>query len=307
MKLNHISPQTIVAAYAVPALMAFSPALSAEEALYGSGAEQIVTFAFTEYYEEPNLKPKDDDGKPQNGNLVYENEYSTVKYDRAENLVEESDNFEYGSKQVAMKISNKEFLDELIDEEYIPGPIAGWAVTFVTPGEWPDSSEGGFYAVKNGHDPVNLSEIIYTDEDGFAGSESEKWSSKTNYKYTPNGDYSETWQESWSFSGKWMTNVEIEFSFLDGYAHLDGIFNESWSLKSFGKGENQYWQFVPGAAKFDSGTGSRHYEGQFEDESEEEWEEVSVLRGTISLSAGKLFPDINDPYPDFMYDSDDEE
>ena len=277
--------------------MAFCPCLSAQDIGIGTGAEQIVTLVFSETYTNANLKPRDEDGKIYNDDLVYENEWYTEKYNSNDDLVEESENYEYGAKQITVKISNKELLVALVDESYISEPISGWSVKFVTSGEESDSSSGRFYAVKSGFDPVDLSEIISTSGDGYADSEAEKWSSKTTYKYTSDGDYTATLSQSWSISSKFMTNLEIEFSFFDSYLHLDGIFNESWALKSFGKGEDQYFQFAPGAAKFDNGSGTIH----FEDEDEVEWQDPSVIKGFINFSAGKLFPDINAPglYPDF--------
>lgn len=311
MKLNPISPQVIAAVCALPAIMAFCPTLSAQEAMPGTGAEQGVTFAFTETYTDYYLRERDyDTGNViKDGEFVYENEWYTEKYNSNDDLIEESDNYEYGAKQVTVKISNKEFLVALKDEGYISDP-AGWAVKFVTPGDDPGSEYGRFYAVKTGFEPIDLSEIISTESSGYADTETEKWSNKTTYKYA-NDDYTETTTQTWSFSSKWMTNLFIEFSFTDSYLFLDGIFNESWSVKSFGKGEEQYWQFVPGAAKFDSGAGSLYYEEEYEYEGEwySEYADPSVLKGTISLSAGKLFPDIYVPYPDFEpnYDDDDDE
>lgn len=307
MKPNRISPQSIAAACALPAIMAFCPTLSAQDersGLYGSGAEQFVTFVFTEIRTDHALKPKDDEGKIIMGDLVDFNSWSTETY-RGEDLIAESENEEYGTKQVTEKISNKEFIEALVEEGYIDGPISGWSVRFVTPGDVPNSSYGRFYAVKGGSEPVDLSEIISTYGDGYADTESEKWSSKTAYKYA-NDDYTETTRESWSFSSKWMTNLFIEFSFTHSELYLDGIFNESWSVKSFGKDEDQYWQFAPGAAKFDSGTGTLDAEEEYEGEWYED-EEPSVIKGTISFSAGKLFQDIYLPYPDFDYNYGDED
>lgn len=275
--------------------MAFCPTLSAQDVGFGTGAEQVVTLVLSETYTDANLKPRDEDGIPYNGDLVYESEWYIEKYNSNDDLVEESENYEYGAKQVTVKISNVELLTALSDEGLIPELISGWSVKFVTSGEESDSSSGRFYAVKSGFDPVDLSDIISTYGDGYADSEAEKWSSKTTYKYTSDGDYTETLSQSWSISSKFMTNLEIQFSFFDSYIHLDGIFNESWALKSFGKGEEQYFQFAPGAAKFDNGSGTIH----FEDEDEVEWQDPSVIKGSINFSAGKLFPNINLPYPDF--------
>lgn len=296
MKPNLISPQSIAAVCALP-IMAFCPTLSAQNIGIGTGAEQIVTLIFSETYTDANLKPRDENGKIYNDDLVNENEWYIKKYNSNDDLIEESENYEYGAKQVTVKISNKEFLGALADEGYISDPISGWSVKFVTSGEESDSSSGRFYAVKSGFDPVDLSDIISTYGDGYAHSEAENWSSKTTYRYTSNGDYTETLSQSWSISSKFMTNLEIQFSFFDSYLHLDGIFNESWALKSFGKGEDQYFQFAPGAAKFDNGSGTIH----FEDEDQVEWSDPSVIKGSINFSAGKLFPAINDLdlYPDF--------
>lgn len=286
-------------------MMAFCPTLSAQEFTSGTGAEQNVTLVFTESYTDASLKPRDENGKTYNDDLVYENEWSTAKYNKNEDLTEESENYEYGTKQVTLKISNRELLEALIVEDMISGPITGWAVKFVTSGDEAGSSYGRFYAVKNGSEPVDLSEIISTDGDGYAETVSDKSSSKTTYKYSSD-DYTETTKETWSFNSKATGNAEIEFSFSDSYLHLDGIFNESWSVKSFGKGEDQYWQFAPGAAKFDNGSGTIHFE-EYDGEEWVEWTDPSVIKGTMSFSAGKLFPDINIPYPDYEPNYGDEE
>lgn len=282
--------------------MAFCPTLSAQEIGVGTGAEQSVTFAFTETHTDASLKPRDENGKTYNDDLVYENEWSTEKYNRNDDLVEESENYEYGSKQVTVKMSNKEFIQALVDYEFITGPITGWSLKLVTSGEVPDVTRGEFYAVKSGLPPVDLSDIISTDDNGYANTVSEKWSSKTTYK---NAEADPTVKETWAFSGKGITNFEIEFDFIDGYAELFGILNESWSIKSFGKGDGQYWQYTPSAAKFDNVSGtSRSVEG---DQFVDEWDYEAVIKGSMSLASGKLFPNINLPYPDFEpnYDDDD--
>ncbi len=278
--------------------MAFCPTLSAQEdrtALEGSGAEQVVTFAFTETRTDNALKPRED-GNPITGDLVDENIWSTEKY-KDEDLIEASENYEYGVKQVTEKISNKEFLVALVEEGYISEPISGWSVKFVTPGDDPGSEYGRFYAVKIGMTPVDLSDIISTEIDGYADTESEKWSNKTTYKYA-NDDYTEKTTQTWSLSSKWMSNLLVFFSFDESDLYLDGIFNEAWSVKSFGKNEDQYWQFAPGAAKFDNGSGTwtgYSYDYEYDDY----YESTSVLKGAISFSAGKLFKDIYEQYPDF--------
>jgi hypothetical protein len=306
MKPNRISPQSIAAVCALPAIMAFCPTLSAQEesaALPGSGAEQIVTFTLTETYEVNSLKPRDEDGKIISGDLVDYNEWYTEKYNANEDLIEESDNSEYGVKQVTVKISNEAILKELLAQEIILPPITGWALKFVTSGEEPEPSIGGFYAVKSGETPVNLSAYIGIAEEGASAyNVSSKWNYKTTYKYNSDGEEtSSTSKETWSLSGKGMTNMGLRFGFSSmNFAYLDGILNDSWSVKSFGTGENQYWQFAPGAAKFDNASGPSYSEEEYEIDGEPYYDESeSVLKGAISFSAGKLFKDIYEQYPDF--------
>lgn len=296
---NHTSPRRSTRTIFALTTLVFSPALTAVEALPGSGSEQAVTIAFTETITAPSLKPRDEAGKILTGELVGENAWSAATYNANNKPLVVTGNYEYGTKQVIFKISNKELLQKLIDEGDIPGPITGWALKFVNQGETPQSAAGRFYAVKAGLAPVELSGIVEIGGDGGAATVAVKSSLKTTHQYAPEGtelDGSPTETETVSYTANFLFNAWIEIAFSDRSLRLNGILSEAWSLKSFGTGAGKYWQFVPGAAKLDSGSGTMHFAG------DEPGDSSSVMKGTISLAAGKTFPDIQAVYPDYEFE-----
>lgn len=99
-----------------------------------------------------------------------ENEVKEVKGNEVHSGVIEKTNY-----------TTKAFLQDLIDQEYIPGPLAGWKIELVNPEPLSDEGERVFYAVKAGVTPVRLSSSVLRlagEMPGYAESYSESYNSE---------------------------------------------------------------------------------------------------------------------------------
>jgi hypothetical protein len=124
---------------------------------------QRATIALTMSETAPALDEKDETGKKTgNSNPVYFNEYTTTK-NRTTVDVEES-----GSKIVRSRMSNREILEMLVELDVISS-IRGWSIIYLTPGIYETSSTPraiGFYIVKAGANPINISEFLRMGQTG---------------------------------------------------------------------------------------------------------------------------------------------
>jgi hypothetical protein len=259
MKSMNLSKITI----ALAALAAGTSVYAQEES--GKGTVANLTLKLTEYLTDPALLKKDEDGKFLPGKIpTFENEFTV------ESASKSVSTYEYGSKITTYKISNKEFLEGLKDEVGLITDIRGWAVVVVE-----RDGENTTFITKKGANPINVSQYLYyvTEE---AGAEQASYKSVTTENFS-NDTSSE--KETGSFKAKYLVGVKGNFPSTE--IDLQGVYSESETLKTFGKGEDQYTQWIPGARSITNISGSL----DFEEEGDEG--DTSVVMGSISAAAGK--------------------
>jgi hypothetical protein len=231
----------------------------------GLGTVANLTIKLTEHYTDPALLLKDESGKVVPGKIpTYENEFSVESSSKGVST------YEYGSKITAYKISNKEFLEALKDEAGVISDIKGWSVVVVE-----IDGENTTFITKKGATPINVSQYLYYVWEG-AGAEQEAYKSVTTENYS-NDTSSE--KKTGSFKAKYLVGVKAEFP--TSLIELQGVYDESASLKVFGKGDEQYTQWIPGARSVNNVSGSLIFEDDDDDSG------ISVVSGSLSIAAGK--------------------
>lgn len=247
---------------------------------------QPVTFALTETYEAPALAPKDEEGKVIKGeDPVWENEYSVETY-KGEDLVKDVYTYEYGSKMLTYKISNKEILTDLMNEGVIDS-IAGYSISFVSEDGGDGGENGGangFYITKKGEAPIHIDDYLSVDDEYGADVATDSYKEVETYDYTKD---TETYSVTGKGNGKTLVGVYYETSAYSVY--MQGVATWSDSLKSFGKGEDQFYAWIPSSGKVSAITGDLDESGDDEFDNEDEYEDNSLIEGSISLGAGSLF------------------
>lgn len=257
-------------------------ALTAGTSAYGDesdrGTVANLTLKLTEYLTDSALFLKNDAGKlvldeGKKKILTDENFYSV---ESASKIVS---TFEYGSKITTYKISNKQFLEALREEEGLIPDIKGWAVVVVQSEEDPS-----LFITKKGEDPIDVSQYLRL---LFLDASAEKVSYKSVETQVISTENS-TETETGSFQGKFLVGIKSGFS--SSSLELQGVYDESAILRTFGKGDEKYTQWMHGRRSVNSITGSL----KFDDESEsDDAQDPSVITGSISIAAGKQVPDLS--------------
>lgn len=269
------------------------------------GSVQTLTLNLIFSYTGPGTMERDEDGKiikkdefgDPAGGPAFENMWTITK-EKNDEIVSQETHDEFASKMVSKKYGNKEFLMDLVDIGFITptegnNPIANWTIILVTPSVpgpdgLPETGEPTFFAFHTKTlEAVDLTGILVTNEPFGAFADTEK------FKRVVKDDFvKETTTETVSYSGlfKGVTTIEIVDPItLEPVAQGQGIFTGSEKIQILGKGEDAQFVSVQGAAKIAniSGIGPIFDElFQFD---------PSVMEGSVSAGAGKLFPDI-DPF-----------
>ncbi|MFY7816757.1 MAG: hypothetical protein ACOVRB_00175 [Akkermansiaceae bacterium] len=230
---------------------------------------QNVTFALVDTYAAPALIAKNSDGttaKDENDKpyLSYYNEYT--QQPSANRTVS---TYEYSSKMVASKISNREILEELVEQGVIQ-TIIGYSIVFVYSQE---QETGSFVLRKKNEQDEDISSIIQLG-DTLASAAAESGKEVTTTVSSGNGDPTETSVASGKASGKDVFQMKLgeQISFT-------GVFAWSDTLKTFKDKETDetYTLWIPGASKVTgiNGAGPSDEDG-----------ESSVIEGGVSMSPG---------------------
>jgi hypothetical protein len=235
-----------------------------------STTAQDVKFALTESTTIAGLAEKDSTGKVVKGApATYYNEYNIAKGSTLTNVEE------YGSKVQVSKISNKEILEALVEEEVISS-IAGWSI--VKAGNSMNSarmSSDGFYLTKKGAQPINISEYIQL---YYAGADAVTANAKTTYV---NSKEKVAIQEATNYAsveiGKSLVGVQLNFNGMN--AQLQGV--HSWGQSSLEK----YTNPIPGAGSISALSGRVNYSDTTITRDLDS--SASLLEGSISLGTGK--------------------
>ena len=268
--------------------------------LPNSGSDQPVTFAFTVTTTAPTLRERDGEGGviSENLDLVFENDWVTQRNNSDDNPVVITRVSEYGSRMGTERFGSRELLAALIDGNVIPGPIAGWAVKYVSYND--DNEYGEFWAVKRGEAPVGLSNYVDSGcEDPGAETAAFRATETTTFRYDGSGMETSritrtTCSDVWTYMGVGgieFDNLQADFT-DDLYVYVGGACSESWSLRTFGSGDDQYRQFVPGAARFENLVGYAYDETA-------DGPVDGIVKGYAFLGGARLYKNIFDEYPGF--------
>lgn len=246
-----------------------------------SGTIANVTLKLIEQYSEDALFQKDEFGNilldKDNQKIPTDyNEYSVDTYS-GDTITKSTYTYEEGSKIATYKISNKEFLEALVEEGVIQN-IFGWALVTVDA----DDVGSGTFITKKDAEPINVDQYLYT-EWGDVEAEAEQESTKEVYTYNWLSD-TETFKATGTQKSRSLVGIKSQFASAKIDSH--GVLDETATLKTFGTGEDQYTQWIDGANNITSISGSLVY---FDDYLGG-WDNYdgSLITGSISIAAEKL-------------------
>jgi hypothetical protein len=261
-----------------------------------NATSQNMVFALVETYTAPALQLKDENGRPaRDGNgsiireLTYSNEFS-VDTMQGEDVIRTVSTYEEASKMVTFRISNREILQQLKEENVITD-IAGYSIAFVMDAN--EDSDDLTYKVelqKRGADPIDVTSY-FDIEPLEGGGEADVYRSVTTDDFVR--DTSRT-VESGSGRGKQRIGVTIDTAMGD--ISFDGVLSWADTLRNLidrSSGEPEpYTLYVPGAWQINAISGTLSLDGEGEDISAsseyDEEDEPSVIEGSVSMSAGVL-------------------
>jgi hypothetical protein len=263
---------------------------AAQPVLRGSTA--TVTLKLKEAHTAPALLEKDIDGK-----VVRDDDGKTIPtYDNE--IVKESsskitETYEYGSKIINTRFSNREFLILLQSEGVIPG-ISGWSIIHFLPDEQDglngvvaaDGPIGGFYVIKSGEDPVPVGDYLRME---FTGGEA----CKENFKFvTTFNKAAESETTSASGNSQCMETVRLLARLNQRQADIRAILHSRSHYRTYGKGEDQFRMWMPGASSIRELSGVSLLEPLADAEVDILQAELPrVVTGSISIAASKLVED----------------
>jgi hypothetical protein len=237
-------------------------AMVAASSVY-AGSVASVTLRLTESATEEALLAKDANGKVLPEKIsTFDNEFQVAT------ASQETYTYEYASKIVAYKISNKEFLEALRDEVGLIDDIRGWSLVFVAEGE----EDGIAYISKKGTEAIDVSQYLY-------GATGEEIAIQDTYKYVLTEVFSTektTLKETGAYKSKELIAVTAEFP--SSTIIVYGTLESSGRLQTFGTGELQYSEYIPGAGNMKNLAGTAEYENG---------DDPSIVEGSISVAAGK--------------------
>jgi hypothetical protein len=254
------------------------------------GSIATVTLKLTEAHTAPDLLEKDIDGKvilDDNGKTIpaYDNEI--VK----ESSSKVTETYEYGSKIINTRFSNREFLILLQSEGVIPG-ISGWSIVHFMPEEQDGfnaviAANGpieGFYVIKSGEDPIPVGEYLRME---FTGGEA----CKENFKFvTTFNTTTESETTSASGSSQCMETVRLLARLNQRQADIRAVLHSRSQYRTYGTGEDQFRMWMPSASSIRELSGYSLLEPLGDVEALQA-DNPRVVTGSISIAAAKLVED----------------
>lgn len=295
----------------------FVTALSAQAQVPGSVSNIVLNLTISQSSEgtvqkDPETgKPitgKDEFGDPLGGPAFW-NEWTLLKPDS------ELYRREYVSKIRTEKYGNKELLTDLLDAELLPAigggapSIAGWTIVEVTgtvenfDGQPEVIARPTFYAFHPASGvAVLLSGVVIAIDDQVRSGEAENWTEQ----YTRQTNFvKDTETVTFTSSGSTQTIVRLVMDFQmqlelgdlsTSMAQFQGRYSRQEKLSTVTAPDKTKLQvFQCGPTKLDSISGSGPIYGELE-------EDRSVIGGQWSTSAGKLFNDISETFPEAAED-----
>lgn len=222
-----------------------------------------VNLRLTESVTGTGLFAKDETGRMLRERFpVFENEYWR------ENARQSVFTYEYASKVMKYRLSNKEFLEFIRDDVGLIDDIRGWGLVFLTVGE----ESGIAYITKRGEEPIDVSE-------NFHASVGEPIAIQDSYKYVLTTTLSTgegKLRETGSYKAKELISVTAAFPSVT--YNVYGTLESSGLLKTYGSGELQYSEYAPGTQNMKNLAGTAEYENG---------DDPGVVDGAISAATGR--------------------
>lgn len=249
-------------------IVSLAAALGMSAPTYGQvTVSQNVTFALVETYTAPALAAKDESGIAVRGaDLVESNSFSVTNARGVTTSTEE-----YGTKMVTFRISNKEILEDLVEQGVIEN-ITGYAIQLIGSPDEEGYIDSKFYVVKRGETPIDISEYFSAE----SGAEAENYNYRSVKVYTPSTE-TETTTVTGKSSGKEL--IQLHYSASVGSLEIEGIASWVETYRLVGTDPDQVSFWLPGAGTVTSIVGS------MKDSSSRE-ESDSLIEGRISVTAG---------------------
>ena len=243
-------------------------AIGLSASAYGQvSVSQNVTVALVETTTAPALAAKDESGVVIRGaDPVESNSFSVTNARGVTTSTEE-----YGTKMVTFRISNKELLEDLVEQGVIES-ITGYALQLIGSPDEEGYVDSKFYVVKRGETPIDISEYFFVDSED---AEAENYSYRSVEVSNPATE-TVTFTETGRANGKEL--IQLTYSAIDGGLELEGIANWAETYRVIGKDPDQVSLWVPAAATVTSIVGSAG------DSSSEESD--TLIEGRISVAAG---------------------
>lgn len=285
------------------------------------GSVTNVTFALKLSYLREGVSKKDDRGRLLRGidaGPTFENQWTffTERNNKGRDSLTQGGHYEYAAKTGVHRYGNRQFLRDLLETGVLPEPekgIAGWALvrvnaTFEVLTDRSMTGKDCFYAVhakRNHIVPLN-GRVILEDEDYFEERsgyvEDENRAYMQTYFYLTGEQTSSLEQAGTSRSvRRYQLNVRGEV--LDPVkrgesAQFQCLKTQALTLTQVktGNSRSPLARVVKfGPARFDKLTGT----GAYAAENHPYYEGLrEIIEGSISVSAGRVFPDISESYPE---------
>jgi hypothetical protein len=174
------------------------------------GTQANFTFAINVYTEVPGTFARN----PDTGAFLIPKEPATENtwsvFDKNQFLIQ--DKYEYATKVVITKISNKEILLALKEEQVIPD-IVGWTIKLVEVPNNEQTSGPYFYIVKNGESPIFIGDHFDFGADALPSATTETYTKTTQYKNNALGEpLSSTETQVGSSTGRQLLRVNVATS-----------------------------------------------------------------------------------------------
>lgn len=291
----HMKKANIAKAFVAAALAVASQG-SAQEPVTVPGTVAKVTLSLTLTAEVEGTVAKDENGKPlkkgtEGAGPAFENTYDVTKKG-----VKTAEVYEYATKFATAKYSNKELLLDLVELDVIED-VKGWSLVQVVStyldevvtddeetvaGVEIERGDSGFFLVKKGADPIDVSDYFYA---GFGeGGGVQAYTEETVTPFAEDApDYPFSYSASGKYKGTGMVRIDLDTEEEEHEAWAYGVFTGSFKTGTIGKDKAPI--FLSGASKVSNVFGYYY---------EEEEDLEAVVEGSVSFANGTPTLDVSD-------------
>jgi len=223
---------------------------------------------------------------------AYYNEWITGRVIEGDIPLPATDNYEYITKVVTTRYGNRELIQELVANEDLPGPAAGWSLVYVY--QIPEMDEEPpapvLTAIKRGMDPVELN-IISVEPSG-GGVNLDNYFDSTAYTYNREGERTRTVA---TLRGRFSYEnpVSIDFNAPSTTAQANALQVASYAYYTdYPNSADRSWDglvaiVVPGAIQYSNMVGSVAPSGDGDENDDPEFG-TPIFTGTASVGASRV-------------------